>query len=45
MRRFAVKRKRFSIELIVAVPKQAEQGMLVTDLIRQIGISKQTFYR
>jgi len=40
-----VKRKRFSVEQIVAVLKQAELGMSVADLIRQIGISEQTFYR
>ena len=40
-----MKRKRFSVEQIVAVLKQAERGMPVADLIRQIGISEQTFYR
>ncbi|WP_420796208.1 IS3 family transposase [Burkholderia gladioli] len=40
-----MKRKRFSIEQIVAVLKQAELGMPVADLIRQVGISAQTFYR
>jgi putative transposase len=44
-RGFVVKRKRFSVEQIVAVLKQAELGMPVADLIRQIGISEQTFYR
>jgi len=43
--RFAMKKKRFSIEQIVAVLKQAELGMPVADLIRQVGISEQTFYR
>jgi putative transposase len=42
---FAVKRKRFSVEQIVAVLKQAEFGMAVSDLTRQMGISEQTFYR
>jgi len=42
---FAVKRKRFSIEQIVAVLKQAELGLPISDLIRQVGISEQTFYR
>jgi len=42
---FAVKRKRFSVEQIVAVLKQAELGMPVADLIRQVGISEQTYYR
>jgi len=40
-----VKRKRFSVEQIVAVLKQAELGMAVSDLTRQVGISEQTFYR
>ncbi len=41
---FVVKKKRFSVEQIVAVLKQAELGMPVADLIRQTGISEQTFY-
>jgi putative transposase len=40
-----MKRKRFSVEQIVAVLKQAELGLPVADLIRQLGISEQTFYR
>jgi putative transposase len=40
-----VKRKRFSVEQIVAVLKQAELGMPVAELIRKVGISEQTFYR
>lgn len=40
-----MKRKRFSIEQIVAVLKQAELGTPVADVIRQVGISEQTFYR
>ena len=44
-REFAVKGKRFSVEQIVAVLKQADLGMAVADLIRQVGISEQTFYR
>jgi putative transposase len=40
-----MKRKRFSVEQIVAVLKQAELGMPVADVIRQMGISEQTFYR
>jgi putative transposase len=40
-----VKKSRFSVEQIVAVLKQAELGLPVADLIRQIGISEQTFYR
>jgi putative transposase len=42
---FAVKRKRFSVEQIVGVVKQAEVGVPVAELIRQVGISEQTFYR
>ena len=40
-----MKRKRFSVEQIVAVVKQAEMGVPVAELIRQVGISEQTFYR
>jgi len=40
-----VKRKRFSVEQIVGVLKQAEVGVPVAELIRQVGISEQTFYR
>jgi putative transposase len=40
-----MKRKRFAVEQIVAVLKEAEAGMPVADLIRRIGISEQTFYR
>jgi putative transposase len=40
-----VKKKRFSVEQIVAVLKQAELGMPVADVIRRVGISEQTFYR
>jgi putative transposase len=42
---FAVKRKRFSVEQIVAMLKQAELGLPVAELTRQVGISEQTFYR
>jgi transposase-like protein len=42
---FVMKRKRFSVEQIVAVLKQAELGMPVADVIRQIGIAEQTFCR
>ena len=38
-------KKRFSVEQIVAVLKQAELGLAVPDLIRRVGISEQTFYR
>jgi putative transposase len=40
-----VKRKRFSVEQIVAVLKQAELGMAVADIVRQTGIYEQTLYR
>jgi putative transposase len=33
------------VEQIVAILKQAEVGVPVTELIRQAGISEQTFYR
>jgi putative transposase len=41
----AVKRKRFSVEQIVAVLKQAEMGAPVSALIRHLGIAEQTFDR
>lgn len=41
----AVKRKRFSVEQIVAVLKQAELGTPVVDLLRHLGIDEQTFSR
>lgn len=40
-----MKRKRFSIEQIVAVLKQAEVGVPVVEVCRQVGITEQTFYR
>ena len=40
-----MKKKRFSVEQIVAILKQAELGIPVAELIRQVGISEQTFYR
>ena len=40
-----MKKKRFSVEQIVAVLKQVEHGMSVADVSRQVGISGQTFYR
>jgi putative transposase len=40
-----MKRKRFSVEQIVTIVKQAELGMPVAELIRRVGISEQTFYR
>jgi putative transposase len=41
----AMRRKRFSVEQIVAVLKQAEMGTPVSALIRHLGIAEQTFYR
>lgn len=43
--RFAVKRKQFSVEQIVAILKQAEAGLRVVEVCRQVGITEQTFYR
>jgi putative transposase len=43
--RLAVKRKRFSVEDIVAALRQAEVGMPVAELIRQAGITEQTLYQ
>ncbi len=40
-----MKQKRFSVEQIAAVLKQAEVGVPVAELIRKAGISEQTFYR
>ena len=40
-----MKRKRFSVEQIVAVLKQADVGAPVAELIRHVVISEQTLYR
>lgn len=40
-----MKRKRYSVEQIVGILKQAEMGTPVADLIRHAGITEQTFYR
>jgi putative transposase len=40
-----VRRKRFSVEQIVAVLKQVEVGVAVVEVCRQAGITEQTFYR
>jgi putative transposase len=40
-----VKRKRFSVEQIVAILKQAEVGVPVVEVCRQAGITEQTYYR
>ena len=41
---FAVKKRRFSVEQIVGVLKQAEVGVPAGELVRQVGVSEQTFY-
>ncbi len=40
-----MKKKRFSVEQMVGVLKQAEVGVPVAEVIRKAGISEQTFYR
>ncbi len=40
-----MKRKRFSAEQMVAVLKQAEAGLPVVEVCRQVGITEQTLYR
>ena len=40
-----MEQKRFNVEQIVAVLKQAEAGVPLDELIRRVGISEQTFYR
>lgn len=40
-----MKKKRYSTEQIVSALKQAEMGLPVADLIRQMGITEQTYYR
>lgn len=40
-----MKRKRFSVEQIVAVLKQTHAGLPVADLTRKLGVSEQTSYR
>lgn len=40
-----MKRKHYPVEQIIAVLKQAELGMAAGDIVRQLGISEQTFYR
>jgi putative transposase len=42
MMRLAMKKKWFSVKRIVSVLKQAELGLPVPDLIRQVEISEQT---
>ncbi len=38
-------KRRFSVEQIVAVLKQAELGLPVAELARKLGISEQNSYR
>ena len=40
-----MKRKRYTEEQIISTLKQHESGTPVKQLIRQVGISEQTFYR
>lgn len=40
-----MKKKRFSVEQIVAVLKQIEPGLSVSDASRQMGVSEQAIYR
>ena len=40
-----MKGKRYSEEQIIGILKQHECGSAVKDLIRQVGITEQTFYR
>lgn len=39
-----MKKSRFSEEKIIAVLKQAEAGVKVSELVRKLGISEATFY-
>ena len=40
-----MKKKRFSMEQMIGVLKQAQAGVPVAEVIRKAGISEQTFYR
>ena len=40
-----MKQKRFTVEQIVAVLKQAEAGVPLAELHRRVGVSEQTYYR
>lgn len=40
-----MRRRRFSVEQIVGMLKQAEVGVAVAGICRQAGITEQTFYR
>jgi putative transposase len=37
-----MKQKRYTVEQIIAVLKQAEMGASVGDIVRKLGISEQT---
>ena len=38
-----MRKKRFSVEQMVGILKQAEVGVPIGELVRQVGISEQTF--
>ena len=40
-----MKKKRFSVDQITSVLQQVASGVPVGEVIRQVGISEQTFYR
>jgi putative transposase len=40
-----MKRSRFTEEQIVYALRQAESGMAVSEVIRKLGVTEQTFYR
>ena len=40
-----MRKKRYSVEQIVAAVQQQEAGMSVADISRKLGIAEQTFYR
>src|ERR1700732_4385693 len=40
-----MRKKRFTVEQMIGVLKQAEVGVPVAEVIRNAGISEQTFYR
>lgn len=40
-----MKRKRISVEQIVAAVKQHDLGVAATDIARKLGIAEQAFYR
>ena len=39
-----MRKKRYSVEQIVAAVQQQEAGMSVADISRKLGIAEQTFY-